>query len=118
MTETTAVSREQVLETFRNELKGFEVNPEQVTGESSFDAADFMESRGARRSDRFTRYAVAAAVEGVEKAGWNGNVPFERDRVGVIIGSGIGGIETLEAQHRVLLERGPSKMSPFTVPLL
>ena len=83
-----------------------------------FDAADFMESREARRSDRFTRYAVAAAVEAVEKAGWDGNVPFERERVGVIIGSGIGGIETLETQHSVLLERGPSKMSPFTVPLL
>src|SRR5439155_229485 len=48
----------------------------------------------------------------------NDDVPFERNRVGVIIGSGIGGIETLETQHKVLLERGPSKMSPFTVPLL
>jgi 3-oxoacyl-[acyl-carrier-protein] synthase II len=83
-----------------------------------FDPTEFMEQRDARRSDRFTQYAVAAAVEGAEKAGWNGDVPFERERVGVIIGSGIGGIETLEAQHRVLLERGPSKMSPFTVPLL
>jgi len=83
-----------------------------------FDPTEFMEQREARRSDRFTQYAVAAAVEGAEKAGWNGDVPFERDRVGVIIGSGIGGIETLEAQHSVLLERGPSKMSPFTVPLL
>ncbi len=83
-----------------------------------FDPTEFMEQREARRSDRFTQYAVAAAVEGAEKAGWNDNVPFERNRVGVIIGSGIGGIETLEAQHRVLLERGPSKMSPFTVPLL
>jgi 3-oxoacyl-[acyl-carrier-protein] synthase II len=83
-----------------------------------FDPTDFMEARDARRSDRFTQYGLAAAVEAVESAGWNGNVPFERDRVGVIVGSGIGGIETLEAQHRVLLERGPSKMSPFTVPLL
>jgi 3-oxoacyl-[acyl-carrier-protein] synthase II len=83
-----------------------------------FDPTEFMEQREARRSDRFTQYAVAAAVEAAEKAGWSGNLPFERERVGVIIGSGIGGIETLEAQHSVLLERGPSKMSPFTVPLL
>ena len=83
-----------------------------------FDPTDFMEQREARRSDKFTQYAVASAVEAVEQAGWNGNVPFDRGRVGVIIGSGIGGIETLETQHRVLLERGPSKMSPFTVPLL
>jgi 3-oxoacyl-[acyl-carrier-protein] synthase II len=83
-----------------------------------FDPTDFMEQREARRSDRFTQYAVAAAVEATEKAGWSDHVPFDHDRVGVIVGSGIGGIETLEAQHRVLLERGPSKMSPFTVPLL
>src|SRR5438309_1381912 len=50
----------------------------------NFDVTDFMEQREARRSDRFTQYAVAAAVEGTEKAGWNDNVPFERDRVGVI----------------------------------
>ncbi len=83
-----------------------------------FDPTDFMEQREARRSDRFTQFAVASAVEAAEGAGWSNNVPYERDRIGVIIGSGIGGIETLEAQHRVLLERGPSKMSPFTVPLL
>ncbi len=83
-----------------------------------FDATDFMEQREARRSDRFAQFAVASAVEAVEGAGWTAEVPFERDRVGVVIGSGIGGIETLENQHRILLERGPSKMSPFTVPLL
>ena len=83
-----------------------------------FEPTDFMEQREARRSDRFTQFAVASAVEAAEGAGWTGGVPYERDRVGVVIGSGIGGIETLEAQHRILLERGPSKMSPFTVPLL
>jgi 3-oxoacyl-[acyl-carrier-protein] synthase II len=83
-----------------------------------FDPTDFMEQREARRSDRFTQFAVASAVEAAEGAGWADRVPYQRDRVGVVIGSGIGGIETLEAQHRVLLERGPSKMSPFTVPLL
>lgn len=83
-----------------------------------FDPTDFMEQRDARRSDRFAQFAVAAAAEAAEGAGWTGAPPYDRDRVGVVIGSGIGGIETLEAQHRVLLERGPSKMSPFTVPLL
>lgn len=84
-----------------------------------FDPTEFMEQRDARRSDRFTQFAVASATEAAECAGWTtDNIPYARDRVGVVIGSGIGGIETLEAQHRVLLERGPSKMSPFTVPLL
>ena len=50
-----------------------------------FDPTEFMEQREARRSDRFTQYAVAAAVEGAERAGWSGDVPFERDRVGVIV---------------------------------
>ncbi len=85
---------------------------------TDFDPTDFMEQRDARRSDRFAQFAVAAAAEAAEGAGWAGDVPYSADRVGVVIGSGIGGIETLEAQHRVLLERGPSKMSPFTVPLL
>ncbi|MGH7858352.1 MAG: beta-ketoacyl synthase N-terminal-like domain-containing protein, partial [Candidatus Binatia bacterium] len=55
-----------------------------------FEASDFMEPREARRSDRFTRYAVAASVEAAEQAGWSGKVPFAGDRVGVLIGSGIG----------------------------
>jgi 3-oxoacyl-[acyl-carrier-protein] synthase II len=83
-----------------------------------FEPTDFMEQREARRSDRFSQFAVASAVEAVEAAGWTSEVPYDPARVGVVIGSGIGGIETLEAQHKVLLERGPSKMSPFTVPLL
>jgi 3-oxoacyl-[acyl-carrier-protein] synthase II len=83
-----------------------------------FDATDFMEQRDARRTDRFCHFAVASSVEACEQAGWTKQVPYDASRVGVAIGSGIGGIETLEAQHRVLLERGPSKMSPFTVPLL
>jgi 3-oxoacyl-[acyl-carrier-protein] synthase II len=83
-----------------------------------FEPTDFMEQRDARRSDRFTQFAVASAVQAIEGAGWGSEPPCDRGRVGVCIGSGIGGIETLEAQHKVLLERGPSKMSPFTVPLL
>jgi 3-oxoacyl-[acyl-carrier-protein] synthase II len=83
-----------------------------------FEPTDFMEQRDARRSDRFTQFAVASAVQAIDNAGWGSEPPRDRARVGVCIGSGIGGIETLEAQHRVLLERGPSKMSPFTVPLL
>jgi 3-oxoacyl-[acyl-carrier-protein] synthase II len=83
-----------------------------------FQPTDFMEQREARRSDRFTQFAVSSAVQAVEQAGWTGALPYDASRTGVVIGSGIGGIETLENQHTVLLERGPSKMSPFTVPLL
>jgi 3-oxoacyl-[acyl-carrier-protein] synthase II len=83
-----------------------------------FEPTDFMEQRDARRSDRFVQFSIASAVEAMDAAGLSGNNPYPAHRFGVVIGSGIGGIETLEAQHKVLLERGPSKMSPFTVPLL
>lgn len=82
-----------------------------------FDPLDYMEARDARRSDRFCRYAVAAAALAVEGAGWDG-LPYPSDRTGVLVGSGIGGLETLETQHGVLRDRGPAKMSPFVVPLL
>jgi len=80
-----------------------------------FDATDFMEQRDARRTDRFCHFAIASAVEACEQAGWTKQVPYDLSRVGVVIGSGIGGIETLEAQHRVLLERGPDRVSPFFI---
>lgn len=82
-----------------------------------FDARDYMERRDARRSDRFCRYAVASAVMAAEAAGWDG-LPYPSERVGVIVGSGVGGLETLETQHDVLRDRGVSKLSPFTIPLL
>jgi 3-oxoacyl-[acyl-carrier-protein] synthase II len=73
--------------------------------------------REAKKMDRFTQFAVQSAIEAVEDSG----LDFEAEdlhRCGVVIGSGIGGLEELETQHKVLLDRGPQRVSPFTVPKL
>ncbi|HHW44982.1 MAG TPA: beta-ketoacyl-ACP synthase II [Desulfotomaculum sp.] len=82
-----------------------------------FDPARYIDKKEARRMDRFTQFALAAAGMALEDAGmdWEG---VDRDRVGVILGSGIGGIETLEEQHQVLLTRGPGRVSPFFIPMM
>lgn len=82
-----------------------------------FDPMEYMERKEARRLDRFAQFALAASSMAIEDAGLDLN-RIDRDRVGVILGSGIGGIETLEQQTRVLLERGPGKISPFFIPMM
>lgn len=82
-----------------------------------FQAGEFMDRKEARRADRFVQLAMAAAHLAVE----DGNLDPERedkDRVGVYISSGIGGLETLATQHQLLLEKGPSKVSPFLIPMM
>ncbi|TEB05514.1 3-oxoacyl-(acyl-carrier-protein) synthase 2 [Pelotomaculum schinkii] len=90
----------------------------QIAGEViDFDPAEHMDKKEARRMDRFTQFAVAASGMAIEDA----NLDLEtedRDRIGVILGSGIGGIETLENQARVLAEKGPSRVSPIFVPMI
>ena len=78
-----------------------------------------MDRKEAKRADRFTQFALAATAQAMQDAGYgDGNTPdTEPDRFGVITGSGIGGIATLEQQHRKLLERGASRISPFFVPM-
>jgi len=93
--------------------------PTRFGGECThFDVTKYgIEHREAKRMDRFGQFAMAASISAVKDAG----VDFEtedRYRCGVLIGSGIGGIETLEEQNRVLIERGVSRVSPFTVPRL
>jgi 3-oxoacyl-[acyl-carrier-protein] synthase II len=68
-----------------------------------------------RRVDRFTQFTAVAAAQALADAGELGTDP---DRTGVIIGTGIGGLETLEAQMRVLIEKGPRRVSPFLVPMM
>lgn len=82
-----------------------------------FDPLRYMEKRSARRMDRFTQFAVAAARMAVEDARLELS-EAERDLTGVMVSSGIGGINTMEQQHRVLLERGPGRVSPFFIPML
>lgn len=82
-----------------------------------FLAEDYIDRKEVRRMDLFTQYAIAAAEQAVSLSG----LDFERedrDRIGVIVSSGIGGMETFEKQSRVLIERGPSRISPFFIPML
>ena len=82
-----------------------------------FDPENYLDRKEARRMDRFAQFAAVAAQQACRQAGLeSGNVdPY---RVGVIIGSGIGGISTLSAQHEILLDRGPKRVSPFLIPMM
>jgi 3-oxoacyl-[acyl-carrier-protein] synthase II len=76
-----------------------------------------MDPKEARRNDRYTHFGFVAAKQAVADAGLD-MVREDGDRVGVIIGSGIGGMHTYESQLKVLAERGPRRVSPFTIPAL
>ena len=83
-----------------------------------FDPEEYMDRKEARRADRFAQFAMAVSVQAVRDAGLGDDLaPANPDRVGVIIGSGIGGITTFEEQTKTMLERGPGRVSPFFVPM-
>ena len=83
-----------------------------------FDPEQYMDRKEARRADRFAQFAVAVAHQAVRDSGLGDDLaPADSERVGVLIGSGIGGISTFEEQTRVMLERGPRRVSPFFVPM-
>lgn len=93
--------------------------PTRFGGEcTAFDVTKYgVDFREAKRLDRFAQFGLAASVNAVKDSG----IDFKQEdsfRCGVIIGSGIGGIETLEEQNRILVQRGPGRVSPFTVPRL
>ncbi|HHW39069.1 MAG TPA: beta-ketoacyl-ACP synthase II [Bacillales bacterium] len=95
-----------------------ELFPAKVAAElKDFNPEDFIDKKEARRMDRFTQYALAAAFMAVKDA--NLEITDENaERVGVWIGSGIGGMETHEEQHKNFLERGYRRVSPFYVPMM
>lgn len=82
-----------------------------------FDPADYMDKKEIRRNDRFVQFAYAASRMALEDAGFS-ITPQNAAQVGTLIGSGIGGAITWEEQHRTLLERGPSRVSPFFIPMI
>lgn len=82
-----------------------------------FNPLDFMNKKDAKRMDRFVQFAVAASKMALEHAGLDMD-KVEKERVGTYIGSGIGGLETLEEQHKVMMKRGPRRVSPFFVPMM
>lgn len=89
-----------------------------IAGEvRDFDPLNYLDKREARRMDRYTHYAVAGTHLALEDAGLKPE-ELDRERVGVIIGSGVGGIETVEEQARVLIAKGPGRISPLFVPMM
>ena len=92
--------------------------PAKVAAElKDFKIEDYMDKKEARKMDRFTQYAVVSAKMAVEDAGLDIN-ESNADRVGVWVGSGIGGLETLEQQFETFLTKGPRRVSPFFVPMM
>lgn len=92
--------------------------PAKVAGEvKDFDIEKYVDRKEARKMDRFTHYAIAASVMAVEDAKLEIN-DANATRIGVWIGSGIGGLETLENQHEIFLNRGYKRVSPFFVPMM
>jgi len=119
------------LETFWNNLvagksgvsriESFDVSeyPTQIAAEiKDFNPEDYIDRKEARRMDRFVQFAVAAGKMAVQDAGLELGVNVDSERVGVIVGSGIGGLGTWEEQHSILLEKGPKRVSPFFIPMM
>jgi len=90
-----------------------------IAGEvTDFDPkAHYKNPKDARRSDRYTHLAMAAAKMAVEQSGID-QEGLDPTRIGVMVGSGIGGLQTLETQHQALLEKSPSRVSPFLIPMM
>jgi len=91
----------------------------QIAGQvKDYDASPaFPSPKEARRSDRYTQFGVGAGYQALRDSGLDLE-RVNRDEVGVFIGSGIGGLHTTEEQHKVMLSRGPSRLSPFMIPML
>lgn len=83
-----------------------------------FNPEDYMDRKDARKMDRFVQFAVAAASRALADSGLNIAEDTDPERVGVMIGSGIGGLGTWEDQHSILLEKGPKRVSPFFIPMM
>lgn len=82
-----------------------------------FDATQFIDKKEAKRMDKYSQYAMAAAKMAVESSGLDLE-KIDKNKFGVVVGSGIGGIETFEDQHSVYLEKGPGRISPFFIPMM
>ncbi|MFH1864709.1 MAG: beta-ketoacyl-ACP synthase II [Candidatus Eisenbacteria bacterium] len=82
-----------------------------------FDVETFIDKREARKMDPCTHYGMAASLMAWKDAGFEDD-GYDADRAGVLIGSGVGGIQTFETQHTVLMEKGPRRISPFFIPMM
>jgi len=93
--------------------------PTQIAAEiKDFNPEHYMDKKDARRMDRFVQFAVAATRMAVRDAGLEPGSNIDPERIGVMVGSGIGGLGTWEEQYRILLEKGPKRVSPFFIPMM
>jgi 3-oxoacyl-[acyl-carrier-protein] synthase II len=83
-----------------------------------FNPEEYVERKEARKMDRYVQFAVAAGMSAIKNSGLDIKNEEDPSRIGVIIGSGIGGLGTLEDQHNVLLQKGPKRVSPFFIPMM
>ena len=90
--------------------------PAKIAGEvHGFNAGDWMEKKEVKKSDTFIHYSIAAAQMAIDDAKLD-HKAVDSDRFGVIIGSGIGGLPLIEEMHTKMMERGPTRISPFFIP--
>lgn len=103
-------------------IDAFDVSeyPTQIAAEvKDFNPEDFnLDRKEARRMDRFVQFAAVASLAAVKDAGLEIGVNADPESVGVMVGSGIGGLGTWEDQHNILLEKGPKRVSPFFIPMM
>jgi 3-oxoacyl-[acyl-carrier-protein] synthase II len=90
--------------------------PRGETSSGSFNADDWVPPKDQRRMDEFIVFGLAAAIQAVEDSGWKPEADQDRERTGVMIGSGIGGLTTIADGAITLKEKGPRRMSPFFIP--
>ena len=98
-------------------LEGHSVTIAAEIKNKDFNPEDYIDPKDAKRMDRFTQFAIVAADEAIEDSGID-NANIDPYRIGVIVSSAAGGFNTFEKNHILMIDRGPTKASPFTVPML
>lgn len=104
-----------------SQIESFDVsdyNTRIASSVKEFNAEDYVDRKEMRKMDRFVQFASAAGMMAVQNSGLDIANDSDPERVGVIIGSGIGGLGTWEDQHNILLEKGPKRISPFFIPMM
>lgn len=102
-------------------IESFDVSeyPTRIAAEiKDFNPEEYFDKKEARRMDRFVQFAVAASLMALKDSGLDIKEHTDPERVGVYVGSGIGGLSTWEEQHKILLEKGPKRVSPFFIPMM
>ncbi|OWR27073.1 beta-ketoacyl-[acyl-carrier-protein] synthase II [Saccharibacillus sp. O23] len=104
-----------------SKIESFDVSeyPTQIAAEiHDFNPEDYVERKEARKMDRYVQFAYAASSQALQDSGLKIGETIEAERIGVIVGSGIGGLGTWEDQFTTLMQKGPKRVSPFFIPMM